>query len=391
MPWHRKLAFSALTAAFVFGLIEGAARLVWWRLEARAFEQQLAAGERILRNDAINFMKVPDGRYGFAMKANFQQGQVAINSAGFLDRGEIPVARTPGRLRIVCLGESTTFGNGIDSNYPASLEQILESQGTPAEVINAGVPGWVSDQVALRAEHQMASYLPDAVVLYVGWNDFQSYNPMVGPPRVSYWVSGYKGQEWKQEAAARLRSVALLSSLYHGGEAGPTPDERSTATDEGGHYRFLFQNLDRTLTAFRRAKPDVQIFVSTLVGRWPAGTAEEWQKIPSVWWMERHKVSTTQAAALVGALNDQIREYAGSRRVHLIDMAADFERLDRAALQWDWAHMTSEGYELMAWTIYDALGEAGLAGRAGEPERARLLREKFRAPASQEAEPAGAP
>jgi hypothetical protein len=96
LTWQRKLAFTALTVALVFGLIEGTARLAWWWLEQRSFQRQESAGQEILRNDSTNFMKVADGVYGYTMKPNLENHAVSINAAGFHQKDNIPVERTPG-------------------------------------------------------------------------------------------------------------------------------------------------------------------------------------------------------------------------------------------------------------------------------------------------------
>ena len=372
---QRKLAFAALTVALVFVLIEGVARLMWSGLERRAFAARESAGREILRNDAIAFMKVADGRYGYLLKPDFRSEQVTINGDGFAQKETVPLERVPGFLRVACLGESTTFGSDSVTNYPSFLRAILQSRGGPVEMINAGVPGWVSDQVALRAELQVAAYKPDVVILYVGWNDFQSYDPLGPEAAISYFEFAYKGRTWKQETTTWLRSVALLSAAYHREDpARYLPTGQQTA---GGHYKFLIQNLDRIVRAFRAANPNTAIFVSTLVGRWPAGTAEEWKQIAPVWWMTKHDVSLDQAAILVNAFNDQLRSFARSRNVHLADSAAAFESLDRARLQSDWAHMTADGYELLAWAMFDAMVRDRVVSGSADAPRADALRSQY--------------
>ena len=68
------------------------------------------------------------------------------------------------------MGESTTQGHSTDvGNYPVYLKATLEQRArgyAAVEIINAGVSGWTSDQLALRAERQLAAYRPDIVVLY---------------------------------------------------------------------------------------------------------------------------------------------------------------------------------------------------------------------------------
>src|SRR5262249_13465307 len=66
--------------------------------------------------------------------------QASINSLGF--RGP-ELGGAP--YRVVCLGDSVTFGWGIsndDATYPAALGKILGSGR--ADVLNAGMPRWNS-------------------------------------------------------------------------------------------------------------------------------------------------------------------------------------------------------------------------------------------------------
>src|SRR5579864_7158597 len=136
----RKLLYSALTVAAIALAIEGFSQMVWRRLESRSLK---VMGEYMLRNDAINFMKVADDTYGYRLRSNFAAPGIHINSEGFHQTNEVPVTRVAESLRIICLGESTTFGTGDSSNYPMFLQDILgkDAKGyAHYEVINAGVP-----------------------------------------------------------------------------------------------------------------------------------------------------------------------------------------------------------------------------------------------------------
>jgi lysophospholipase L1-like esterase len=358
----RKLLYSALTVAAIALAIEGVSRLVWWRLESRSLK---VIGEYMLRNDAINFMKVADDTYGYRLRSNFAAPGIHINSEGFHQTNEVPVARVAESLRIICLGESTTFGTGDSSNYPMFLQDILGKYAAGYaryEVVNAGVPGWISDQVALRVQHQLAKFAPDAVILYVGWNDFQSYDPMSLPLPNTIFDSTYKGASWKLYAADASKTVALGSTLYdHWRRIRASQDRitRPTTTPER-RYRFLLRNLEDIVSRFQAANPKVKIFVCTLVGLWPQGTSQNWAKMSVPAWVKSHQLTPTDAARLVAELNDQLRLFAHTRDLPLIDMAAVFDRLDRTRLQFDFAHMNPDGYELMAWTMFSALRGAGV-------------------------------
>jgi lysophospholipase L1-like esterase len=382
LSWKRKLGLSLLTVALTAGVIEGLAQFIWWRLESQVMQRQKLAGEQILRNDALNFMKIAHRVYGYTTKPGFRGSGIFINNEGFHQTDTIPIQRRAGRLRVVCLGESTTFGTNVQSNYPVFLRTILKSHAVgyeDYEVINAGVPGWVSDQIALRVRHQLAEYKPDAVILYMGWNDFQSYSPLDPPPTVSYFEQAYSRTTWKQFATMWFKSIALLSAWYHSGaEAAEPSSANTTVTSPEKCYRFLFRSMDQILDDFRRSNPSVKVFVCTLVGRWPLGTQEEWGKIPQVWWMTRHGVTPQEAVPLVAALNEQLRRFAQSRGAPLIDLATSFDKLDRARLQWDWAHMYPDGYELMAWSMFSALHQAGVVRVADESPRPAALISQYR-------------
>jgi lysophospholipase L1-like esterase len=77
------------------------------------------------------------------------QYQVSINSLGY--RGpEIDVEKRNGRIRVMCIGDSFTYGSYVDDDQtlPAHLERALRGARYPVDVINAGVGGTtIVDQV----------------------------------------------------------------------------------------------------------------------------------------------------------------------------------------------------------------------------------------------------
>jgi lysophospholipase L1-like esterase len=382
MSPFRKVCFSVVTVLLVASLIEGTARAVWWYKAAQAFDVTRQRGEELLRNDLIHFMKEPHGLYAFSLKPGLAQGALVINEEGFVQRDRVPRARVADRLRLAALGESTTMGNGdVDLGcYPGHLRRLLaESLRSPngVEVINAGVPGWFSDQVALRAENQIAAFRPDVVVLYVGWNDFQAYVPNFGPFPASAFDSWMRGSRWHEQAAWRFKSVALLAALYQKYSRRPAPASvcgtlRETPPAET--YRWFLRNLDRIVAAFRRENPEVRIALCTLVGRWPMMSPEEFARNDGhVDWMTAQHTTVEEAADHLARFNDLIRTYAAEHGLVLIDAARIFEPLDRRRLQWDFAHMHNEGYELLAEVMYEELRRAGVLAGDPRPRYKELL------------------
>lgn len=110
------------------------------------------------------------------MKPNYKEGFIQTNTMGLRDT-DYALRKPPAAFRILCLGDSSTFGMNrlLSETYHAILEKRLnqDDAATPHrfEVINGGVTGYTSLQCLLFYEHIGARYAPDLVVCYVGVND----------------------------------------------------------------------------------------------------------------------------------------------------------------------------------------------------------------------------
>jgi lysophospholipase L1-like esterase len=100
---------------------------------------------------------------------------VRINSGGL--RGpEYQIAKPPGTLRVLLVGDSFTFGYGVaeDSTYGRYLEELLRvpSPSCPRpEVLNAGVNGYNARQEVAFIRRLGLRYNPDIVILGFTPND----------------------------------------------------------------------------------------------------------------------------------------------------------------------------------------------------------------------------
>jgi len=113
--------------------------------------------------------------------------QVRINQLGI--RGPEIGPRQPGVRRLLVLGDSFTFGMGVEEKdaFPAQLAAELSRRGVPAEGINAGIGGYgVPDEVRWFEQYGREVH-PDVIVLgiFTG-NDLQDAAPDRPPAFVSH-------------------------------------------------------------------------------------------------------------------------------------------------------------------------------------------------------------
>jgi lysophospholipase L1-like esterase len=123
--------------------------------------------KRLLRLLALLLVYLLVAEAGLQTAAHFMQRSV---------RAGIPAAWLTGNLRILCLGDSHTYGLWVERNqaYPAQLEAVW-NQRTPArklEVVNAGVPGTNSSRLARELPRLLETFDPDTLIVLVGGNDF---------------------------------------------------------------------------------------------------------------------------------------------------------------------------------------------------------------------------
>ncbi len=91
-------------------------------------------------------------------------------------RGELPVAWVTGNLRVLCLGDSNTYGLWLERKqaYPQQLEALWNERvaAPKLEVVNLGFPGTNSSRLVRDLPRLLESFDPDILILLVGVNDF---------------------------------------------------------------------------------------------------------------------------------------------------------------------------------------------------------------------------
>lgn len=153
--------------------------------------------------------------------------EVHTNSRGFRT-AEFAEQKRPGVFRIVCLGDSSTFGFNVDeaNAYPQALQQLLE-QRYPGrfEVLNLGVPGYSSRQGIELLRQEVLGYEPDLVTFAFGTNDRFWRRPLSDDELIRLSQSAAGGLIlWLREGADhfytyRLLKRGLILLTHHGVDA----------------------------------------------------------------------------------------------------------------------------------------------------------------------------
>jgi lysophospholipase L1-like esterase len=236
----RSTLYSAIVVVSFFGVIEGALRVVGIK---KAPRPRLIL--RSIDTDVdLPFMQ-PDPelfwspRPGF--RGEFQGRPVTINARGL--RGAEPATPRPAR-RILCLGDSITFGYGVgdDETYPAALGRALAARGV--EVVNGGVTGYTSHQSWKLLQRVGPALRPDVVTVCIGWNDrTRRAGSDRDYERRLRWASRAEG------LADNLFLDRALSSLYAGARVAGASMPREIPRVDPVHYRENLAGIVRDAQA----------------------------------------------------------------------------------------------------------------------------------------------
>ena len=131
---------------------------------------------------------------------------VEVNEHGLRGRA-ISTRPAPGVHRILALGDSVTFGEGlaVEEAFPALLERELAARtGARYEVLNAGVEGYNAEAELAFLRERGLVLGPETVVVGFNLNDYD-YAPVLGPLGIL-----------TRDPATRVstRSLANVSEFY---------------------------------------------------------------------------------------------------------------------------------------------------------------------------------
>ncbi len=161
-------------------------------------------------------------------------------------------APKPGRLRVVALGDSSTFGWGVEDGetYPARLEAVLDRDEASSrdagdwEVLNLGVPGYSSFQGRVMLEREALPLAPDVVTFSYLAND-----------------GAMTGEADRTTYAQREGPVGALLALLHRSRAYETLEAWIARARGGaaGRPRSDVRNIESLGEAGRNVREAVQL------------------------------------------------------------------------------------------------------------------------------------
>jgi hypothetical protein len=99
--------------------------------------------------------------------------KIRINAAGYRDDAAHPKDKPDQRMRIICVGDSFTFGMGVDlqDTFAKKLEAKLNRAGKRCEVLNFGVIAYQMWNHVEVIKRKALSYHPDLIVLALFFDD----------------------------------------------------------------------------------------------------------------------------------------------------------------------------------------------------------------------------
>lgn len=162
--------FLLMLGAFLLAAVGGEIMVRWIRGDRMVlfprYHSKAVYGDYVLRRlrpNTVFWHRSIDGVWRFA-----------TNAQGFRNDRDIPYAKTPGRLRVLAVGDSQTEGFEVrqEFTYSAVIERWLNSHGASAEVVNAGVSGYGTAEALAFLENEGIKYRPDVVVYAFYANDF---------------------------------------------------------------------------------------------------------------------------------------------------------------------------------------------------------------------------
>lgn len=305
--------------------------------------------------EPLSIPTVEDDVLGWRLRpGSYPAHRLTVNALGL--RGpEVAPAKAPGAIRVVAAGNSCVQGVGVGDTetFCAVLDGLLDD----AEVLNAGVGGYNSNQIRLFVPRVVLPLEPDVVVLYMGWNDLVtatwpgwSPNLHLGPraptpPAPPSLIARLLGASRAFRAIqVRARDWGIRHTAPNGG----------VDVVNGRAIENFRANLEATVDGL------LESGVGVVLCRLPYDAA----RAPRRYGLETYAYTPEGFRSLWGRFDSVIREVASARGLPVADLPAAVASLGPAAFL-DYNHLSPAGHAAVA---------AALVRPVGQERRARAAR-----------------
>ncbi|HNI38424.1 MAG TPA: hypothetical protein PKZ68_09015, partial [Pseudomonadales bacterium] len=213
----KKIIFSLVMLLLVVIALEVMAAFVLNRNPNIETTRQYLRGEQQMQ---LDMNSVPQAYLLYIPAPNYVTPADNIkqnNADGY--RGEaIPLQRSLDSLRILFMGGSTTYGEGVahpEEAFPAQVGKLLQEDvrfsGKRIEIINAGLRFGTTAEILTHYLLKFRYYRPDLVVINPGGNDPVSYVVHEYEPDYSNWRKSAPGLSPLKKYARWLLDSKVLS------------------------------------------------------------------------------------------------------------------------------------------------------------------------------------
>jgi lysophospholipase L1-like esterase len=268
-----------------------------------------------------------------------------IGNLGF--RGpDVEIPKPPGRFRILVLGDSLTFGQGVAEEriYPRLLESILHeaTDGMDIEVVNLGVPGVGLVEVISLMQEMVPRLEADLVVWGFCINDLDL--PLRGSRHAAPPTPPGGPILWRLARRAGRRQPTLVDA------------SRDSFDPAGAPWGYFRQGMAEAEKLSRESTGLPPVFLFLLQGSWE-GDENRFAAPEAPWLVEMLAIqaqvdeAAEQAGWTVGESLELFREHADGRRL--------------AVSRWD-GHPNPVAHRLYA----EALAESILPLATAPPDQA---------------------
>ncbi len=334
----RKAIFSVLLIFLSLAVVE-----LFFRLLP---EPPRAQGYRLIYNPELDFPRfyLKDEKLYWRLRPSLHiksgfavSGEYRTNSSGFRDR-EFTAKPAKGKKRILCLGNSVTFGWRVaeEEAYPQVLQKLFSDA---YEVYNCAQTGYTAFQGKRLLGELLREYHPDVVTIAYIWNDLlpaangvtDSKQEM--PPQLILSVQNVMARF----AAYRWARFAFLKISSK--QPAPSETSRVPLTE----YREYMRDMLDSCRAFH-VQP-ILVLPPAPKPEWLGGQQERYRKL---FYAPFRKYA------------NEIKKIASVNRLPLID--ADSALADELSI-WenlpeDLVHPSAQAHQIMARLLSDALSKA---------------------------------